>query len=110
MILRFLTVAETEQTEAAAYYESRRMGLGSDFVEELDQTVGRILQHPHAWSPGSQRTRSCQMKRFPYSVIYRIDGEEVLVISLQHHSREPRTWEDRVFESTSEYGKVAEES
>lgn len=110
MKLRFLTVAETEQAEAAAYYESRERGLGADFVEELDQTVGRILHHPNAWSPGSQRTRSCQMRRFPYSVIYRIEAEEILVIALHHHSREPRTWEDRVFESTSEYRKDAEGS
>jgi toxin ParE2 len=98
MKLRFLTIAETEQTEAAEYYESQRIGLGSEFVEELDQTVGRILEHPNAWSPGSRETRSCQMKRFPYSIIYRIYGEEILVVALQHHSREPRKWEDRVFD------------
>lgn len=98
MKLRFLTVTEDEQTEAAAYYESQRIGLGSDFVEELERTVGRILEHPNAWSPGSRRTRSCHMKRFPYSVIYRVYDEEILVIALQHQSREPRTWEHRVFE------------
>jgi hypothetical protein len=49
MKVRFLTVAEIEQTEAAAYYESQRVGLGSEFVRELDQTVGRIIQHPNAW-------------------------------------------------------------
>jgi hypothetical protein len=110
MKLRFLTVVEAEQTEAAMYYEFQRTGLGSDFVEDLAQTIGRIIQHPSAWSPGSPRTRSCQMKKFPYSVIYRIGVDEILVLALQHHSREPRTWEDRVFESTSEHGKVSEDS
>lgn len=31
MKLRFLDVAEAEQFEAAAYYESQRIGLGSEF-------------------------------------------------------------------------------
>ncbi len=98
MKLKFLNVVEAEQTEAAAYYESQGIGLGSDFVDELSRTVGRILEHPNAWSPSSRRTRSCRMKRFPYSVIYRVYEEEILIVALQHQSREPASWEHRVFE------------
>jgi hypothetical protein len=50
------------------------------------------------------------MKRFPYSVIYRIEVDEILVIALEHHRREPRTWEHRVFESPDDQGEVSEES
>jgi len=50
MKLRFLAIAETEQAEAATYYESQSVGLGSDFVRELHRTVGRILLHPYAWT------------------------------------------------------------
>ncbi len=98
MKLRFLAAAEIEQTDAALYYELQRTGLGSDFVDELERTVGRVIAHPTAWSPGSRRTRSCQMKRFPYSVIYRVYEEEILVVALQHQSREPRLWEHRISE------------
>jgi toxin ParE2 len=97
MKLRFLDVAEAEQAEAAVHYESQRVGLGAEFVEELDRTAGRILEFPSAWSPASRNTRACQMKRFPYSIIYRDYGEEIVVVALQHHSRDPRRWEDRRF-------------
>jgi hypothetical protein len=50
MKIRFLAVAEAEQAEAAAYYESQRVGLGSEFVEELHRTAGRIVAYPNAWS------------------------------------------------------------
>jgi plasmid stabilization system protein ParE len=95
MKLRFLDVAEAEQAEAAAYYELQRSGLGSEFVEELDRTAGRILEFPNAWSLSSRNTRACQMKRFPYSIIYRDYGDEIVVVALQHHSRDPRRWEER---------------
>jgi plasmid stabilization system protein ParE len=98
MRVRYLTAAEAEQIEAAAHYESRQIGLGLEFVEELNRTVGRILEYPNAWSPSSRNTRACQMKRFPYSIIYRDFGEEIVVVALQHHSRDPRRWEDRGFE------------
>jgi toxin ParE2 len=98
MKIRFLTVAESEAAEAAEYYEAQRTGLGSEFVEELDRTKDRILAHPNAWSPSSRGTRSCQMKRFPYSIIYRVYGNEIVGVALQHHSRDPHRWEDRVFE------------
>lgn len=98
MKLRFLDVAQTEQAEAAAYYESQRIGLGLEFVQELDRTAGRILEFPNAWSASSRNTRACQMKRFPYSMIYRIYDEEIVVVALQHHSQDPRRWEDRGIE------------
>jgi len=33
--------------------------------------------------------------RFPYSLIYGIDQETILVIALAHQHREPRYWADR---------------
>lgn len=98
MEIRFLAVAEAEQDAAAAYYESQRVGLGSKFVEELARTVARVLEYPNAWSPTSRNTRTCHLKGFPYSVIYRNYVDEIVVVALQHHSRDPRRWEDRGIE------------
>ncbi|HXD32030.1 MAG TPA: type II toxin-antitoxin system RelE/ParE family toxin [Pyrinomonadaceae bacterium] len=98
MKLRFLAIAETEQAEAAAYYEAQSSGLGLDFARELRKTAERILRHPYAWANRSRRTRSCRVKRFPYSYIYRIDGDEILVVALHAHSRDPKRWQDRLSE------------
>lgn len=97
MRYRYLTAAELDQIEAAYFYESREPGLGAEFVEDLDQTIKRILDHPRAGSRGPRNTRKSLMERFPYSVVYRIDPEEILIIALQHHSRDPRRWQERVF-------------
>ena len=98
MTYRYLTVGELDQIEAVRYYESQEPGLGAEFIEELDHTIRRILDHPYAGSPGPRNTRSYQTERFPYSIIYRIDRDEVLIVAIQHHSRDPRRWEERVFE------------
>ena len=97
MRIRFLTIAEIEATEAVEYYETKQIGLGSAFVEELYREL-RIVGHPYAWSPGSRGTRSCLMNRFPYSIIYRVSADEIVVVAIHNHSRDPRRWEDRIIE------------
>jgi plasmid stabilization system protein ParE len=96
MLVRFLTPAQAELTEAVAYYESQKQGLGSEFAEEVKRTIQRILQYPEAWSPISKRTRRCRTNRFPYGVIYQVRGEVLLIVAIMHLHREPRTWRRRL--------------
>jgi hypothetical protein len=66
MRAEFLAPAAAEFSEAVAYYESRREGLGSEFAAEVRRTIDRVLQYPDAWAPLSPRTRRCRTNRFPY--------------------------------------------
>ncbi|PYS22221.1 MAG: hypothetical protein DMF72_14780 [Acidobacteria bacterium] len=43
-------------------------------------------------------TRRFFTHRFPYSVVYRISRDEVLIVAVQHHSQNPRRWQDRISE------------
>jgi plasmid stabilization system protein ParE len=96
MKVRYLPVADLEATEAAEYYERQRPGLGYAFIDELKATETRIAQHPNAWPANSSVTRSCLVKRFPYSMIYRVSSEEIVIVAIHHHKRDPRRWEDRI--------------
>ena len=46
---RFTSVALTELRQAILYYEQRENGLGAAFLDEVEDTINRILQHPTAW-------------------------------------------------------------
>ena len=93
MNYRFLTPALAEIREATAFYEGRVSGLGTDFLDEVDAAVGRILEFPEAWGALGGNYRRCHLRRFPFSVIYSIQAEDVIVvISVFHQSREPHTW------------------
>lgn len=97
MNYRFLTPALAEIREAAAFYEERVPGLGADFLDEVDVTMERILVFPEAWGSLGGRYRRCHLRRFPYSVIYSIQGnEEIVVVSVFHQCREPRTWRENL--------------
>jgi len=97
MTYRFLSPALDELTEAAAYYEGRVPGLGADFLDEVDATIARILQFPEAWSQLSEGFRRCALRRFPYTLIYSLlDDGDVLIVSIFHQSREPRSWRENL--------------
>jgi len=45
---RFTSAALTELTQTILYYEQRENGLGTAFLNEIEATLERILQHPTA--------------------------------------------------------------
>jgi len=93
MTYRFLTPALEELVEAAAFYDERVPGLGGDFIDEVDVAIERLLRFPEAWGRLSDNYRHCNLRRFPYSVIYTIvDQKEILIVSVFHQSREPGSW------------------
>jgi len=93
MTYRLLSPAAREIQEAAEYYESKVPGLGSDFIDELEVSISRILQFPEAWGLIRKPFRHCMLRRFPYSIIYTlVEGGGVLIVSAFHQHREPLSW------------------
>jgi len=52
--------ARLEYREAAAFYESRRPGLGAAFSVEVEATIQRILETPDRWRRLEQDVRTCR--------------------------------------------------
>jgi plasmid stabilization system protein ParE len=89
---RFTSAALTELRQATLYYEQRENGLGTAFLDEIDATVDRILQHPAAWHQLSPRTRRCRTHRFPFGLMYQIRRDEILIVSVMDLRRDPANW------------------
>ncbi len=96
MTYRFLRPAVREAKEAARFYEERIPGLGFEFIAELRSALRRILAHPQAWCPLDERFRRCRATRFPFGLIYTIEGDEILIVSVMHLHRHPDSWRKNV--------------
>ena len=96
MEIRLLKIAETELDEAVIFYNSEQPGLGADFIVEFLNSLDRIKAYPKAWNPFTQNTRRCQLRRFPYGIVYQIFETEILVIAISHLHREPGYWQERL--------------
>ena len=95
MKLRVSRAAETDLAEAAACYDQQFGGLGARLLDEVEAALGRIASFPDAWQPLSENTRRSRLQRFPYGVIYRVQGDELLVLAVAHLHREPGHWRER---------------
>lgn len=100
MEIRFLEIAQIELDEAVEYYNSESSGLGDSFLLEVLTTIERIRRFPNAWHLFSSITRRCQLRRFPYGIIYQILNTEILIVAVANLHRKPDYWQDRIKEST----------
>ena len=62
----------------------------------LDRIVRLVRTHPLLATQIESEIRRFLFARFPYSLIYGIDHETIVVIAVAHQHREPRYWADRV--------------
>jgi hypothetical protein len=92
---RFLAVAEQEMSEAAVFYEARSSGLGKDFLDDVQQVIDRLRIHPATGFEVADGLRSTLLRQFPFSVIYSLEHDELLIISVAHHRRRPGYWRSR---------------
>ncbi|MEK7857077.1 MAG: type II toxin-antitoxin system RelE/ParE family toxin [Acidobacteriota bacterium] len=92
MKLRFLSVALDELRQAAEFYESKDRGLGLKFLEEVEESLARVVRNPNAWALLSARTRRCRTRHFPYGIIYQVREDEILVVSVMNLYKYPESW------------------
>ena len=60
------------------------------------ETIDRIKPFPEAWQPFYKGTRRCQVRRFPYGVIYKQVDDLLLIFAVANLHRKPDYWADRM--------------
>ena len=94
--LRMLDEASDEVYEASLWYEKHRVGLGAEFLDEIYRAFDAISASPMTLPPIERGSRERIVKRFPYVVRYRFDGQSVVVLAVTHARRDASAWEDRL--------------
>ena len=87
MEVRFHRLAAEEYRAARRWYERRTLGLGSRFRDELNRAVERIAAAPDRWPSYREFYRRHRVRRFPYTLYYRVLDEETIVILAVAHAR-----------------------
>jgi len=88
--------AELELTDAALYY-ARESGadLGRAFIAEFERSVEILRANPTLGAPWRGAIRRLPLRRFPYSIVYRLRQSELEVFAIAHQSRKPGYWRAR---------------
>jgi plasmid stabilization system protein ParE len=95
MNVRFLVEAQRDVDQAFAWYEDQVVGLGYDFLDELDASIRLILSYPAGFAVVEKDIRRCLLKRFPFSVVYGTEGASIVVVAVAHMKMNPDHWSQR---------------
>jgi toxin ParE1/3/4 len=80
--------AEADLREARNWYENQRVGLGEQFVAQTGTTIQRLLQDPELHPDYYRGFRRIMMRRFPYKLFYRLEGNQIIVFRILHARRD----------------------
>lgn len=96
MKLVIVPPALAELHDAAAFYAARaNAALGLAFVAEFERTANLVLQNPHIGIIFRGTRRRYLLRRFPYSIIYHVTTDELIVVAVAHNRRRPGYWANR---------------
>ncbi len=96
MRVEFITAALEEFLGAIEFYRDQAPGLGEDFIEDVERSIALFTEFPSLGSPAPSATRRVHLSRFPYSLVYLVADDVIRVIAVEHQSRRPGFWRDRV--------------
>lgn len=83
--------AEADLRDAQEWYENQRVGLGREFLAQTGITIRHLLRDPNLHPDYYRGFRRVLMRRFPYKMFYRLEGNQIIVFRVLHaHRDHPR--------------------
>jgi hypothetical protein len=89
--------SDKELDEAIAYYNDQFFGLGDNFYKEFIDLCRILAIYPNTWRKIGENTHRINFKRFPYLILYGLDGEDLLITCIAHHHRDPDYYFPRIY-------------
>ena len=95
MKIRELASALSDLDEALGYYGNISPFFAQALMDEIKVAKRLIAEHPRAWKPLHGGMRGFPLHRYPYTIVYRAAGSEILIVAYAHFKRRPNYWHNR---------------
>ncbi len=82
--------------EAAIFYEGQAHGLGTEFLDDVQCAIDRLRDNPRLGQIVVNELRCGLLSRFPFSLIYAVEPEAILIVAVAHQRRRPYYWRERI--------------
>ena len=88
--------AEHDIAQAFDWYETKKPGLGIEFIMAVDDAFTAIQQLPLAFAIVHREVRRALLRKFPYGIYYVAGEKGISVIACFHAKRAPSGWKRRL--------------
>ncbi len=92
----FRKQARLEFDKAGDWYEKEQVGLGMEFLVEIQLLVQRITDTPEKFPMHYRDIRKAVARRFPYCIYFRERDQHIIVLAVFHSGRDPAVWQQRL--------------
>jgi plasmid stabilization system protein ParE len=79
--------ARAEYLDALTWYQMRSPQTSAQFEVEVERALDLIKSNPTTFPKYDDEHRYVGLRRYPYSVIYRYQPDEIYVVAIAHSSR-----------------------
>lgn len=87
--------AELDIESSALWYEEQQSGLGTRFLDGLNEVLARIAENPLQFPEIEKGIRRALLRRFPYGIYFVAEQDQLVVFAVLHIRRHPDTWKRR---------------
>jgi plasmid stabilization system protein ParE len=94
--ITFTPEAEADSDNGYFWYESKRIGLGREFLTAIDASLQSICRHPESHQTLYKIYRRAIIRRFPYAIIYEATPTEIIVYAVFDCRQSPERWQNRL--------------
>ena len=95
--LEIRPAARREFDDASDWYRDEDHAIRAKFVAAVRKTIKTVEQRPLAFPVVfGTSVRRANVRKFPYSVFFTLEGSLVIILSIFHDSRNPIIWRGRM--------------
>jgi len=89
-------LAEKELIDSCDFYDEQVFGLGLKFISDVETTIKLIAINPLAFPIYFKDYRRAILRKFPFTLIYKIEQETILIMAIAHQKRKPKYFVKRI--------------
>jgi plasmid stabilization system protein ParE len=94
-VIEYLPGARRDFDESFDWYAKRSARAAIGFVLAVERAIESIVADSDRFPRTYARCRYCLLKRYPFSIVYRVDIDRLVVIAVAHAKRRPGYWRNR---------------
>lgn len=100
MKLVFQAEADHEFQSGIKFYKREAgLAIAQAFVAEVERVASLLREYPEFGTllheRSSSSVRRFPLKRFPYSLVYRVQNDVIRILAVAHQHRKPGYWQGR---------------
>jgi plasmid stabilization system protein ParE len=91
----FLRLAKADFDTAFDWYAERSHNVAIRFDDAIRDALERIAREPERFAMIDGIHRQGRVKRFPFRIVFRHDGDHLIVVAVAHHRRQSGYWRSK---------------